>query len=143
MPLLQPTLPTSPKQRRFWITPDGSATSLAIACAAQQHDGLLVVAARDNLRARQWEDELAVFAGDLPVLHFPDWETLPYDLFSPHPEIVSQRIATLYRLSGVRRGILIVPVSTLMQRLAPRSYITGSGLAVHQGQTLDMEAEQR
>src|SRR5690625_1309924 len=143
MPLLDTPLPTSPKQRRFWITPDGSASALAIAEAARRHDGLLVVAARDNLRARQWEDELAVFAGDLPVLHFPDWETLPYDLFSPHPDIVSQRIATLYRLSSVVRGILIVPVDTLMQRLAPRSYITGSGLAVRQGQTLDLDAEQR
>ncbi|HET7268232.1 MAG TPA: transcription-repair coupling factor [Oleiagrimonas sp.] len=143
MPLLDTPLPSSPKQRRFWITPDGSASALAIAEAARRHDGLLVVVARDNLRARQWEDELAVFADDLPVLHFPDWETLPYDLFSPHPEIVSQRISTLYRLSGVRRGILIVPVGTLMQRLAPRSYITGSGLSVRQGQTLDLDAEQR
>ncbi|HEX7340857.1 MAG TPA: transcription-repair coupling factor [Rhodanobacteraceae bacterium] len=143
MSLLQSPLPTSPKQRSYWITPDGSAGALAIACAAYAHDGLLVVTARDNLRARQWEDELAVFASDLPVLHFPDWETLPYDLFSPHPEIVSQRIATLYQLSSVRRGILIVPVGTLMQRLAPRSYLAGSGLAVRVGQTLQLDAEQR
>ncbi|HEX7338585.1 MAG TPA: transcription-repair coupling factor, partial [Rhodanobacteraceae bacterium] len=143
MLLLNPSLPTTAKQRRFWVTPDGSASALAIASAARQHDGLLVVAARDNLRARQWEDELAVFADEMPVLHFPGWETLPYDLFSPHPEIVSQRIATLYRLAGVERGILIVPVGTLMQRLAPRSYITGSGLAVRVGEKLDLEAEQR
>ncbi len=73
------------------------------------------------------EAELAVFAGsDLEVLQFPDWETLPYDLFSPHPDIVSQRIATLYRLPTLKRGVLVVPVATLMQRLAPRSYIAGS-----------------
>jgi transcription-repair coupling factor (superfamily II helicase) len=117
--------------------------ALAVAEAAQAHDGLVVVVARDNLRAHLLEDELAVFAGSLPVLHFPDWDTLPYDLFSPHPEIVSQRIATLYRLPATRRGVLIVPVTTLMQRLAPQRYIGGSGLSVRVGQRFDLAAEQR
>lgn len=143
MPLLNTPLPTSPKQRRFWITPEGSAASLAVAEAAHRHDGLLVAVTRDSLRARQLEDELAVFASELPVLHFPDWETLPYDLFSPHPQIISRRIATLYRLPSVEHGILIVPAAMLMQRLAPRSYIAGSGLAVSQKQKLDLDAEQR
>lgn len=143
MPLLDPSLPTVPKQRRYWATPPGAAVSLAIAEAAHKHDGLLIVVARDNLQARQLEAELGSFAADLPVLHFPDWETLPYDLFSPHPQIVSRRIATLYRLPAVERGILIVPAATLMQRLAPRHYIAGSGLAVTTGQTLDLEAEQK
>ena len=143
MSLIQPPLPVSPKQRRFWITPDGSAASLAVAEAARRHDGLLVAVTRDSLGARQLQDELGVFAGDMPVLHFPDWETLPYDLFSPHPQIISQRIATLYRLPAIERGVLIVPAPVLMQRLAPRSYLTGSGLAVRQGQTLELDAEQR
>lgn len=142
MSLINTPLPTSPKQRRFWATPDGSAASLAIAGAAQQHDGLLVVVTRDSLHARQLEDELGVFASHLPVLHFPEWETLPYDLFSPHPQIISQRISTLYRLPSIKRGILIVPAPMLMQKLAPRSYIAGSGLAVDQGQHLDLETEQ-
>ncbi len=143
MSLLNTLLPTSPKQRRFWITPDGSASSLAVAEAARRHDGLLVAVTRDSLRARQLEDELGVFADESPVLHFPDWETLPYDLFSPHPQIISQRIATLYQLPSTERGILIVPAPMLMQRLAPRRYITGSGLAVRHGQTLELDAEQR
>lgn len=141
-PLLKPPLPTTIKHRRFWAAPHGSALALVVAEAAREHDGVLVVVARDNLRAHQLEDELKVFAGELPVLHFPDWETLPYDLFSPHPEIISQRIATLYRLPATRRGVLIVPVATLMQRLAPRSYVAGSGLAVQCGQTMEIESEQ-
>ncbi|NII09082.1 transcription-repair coupling factor [Oleiagrimonas sp. C23AA] len=141
--LIAPTLPSSPKQRAFWVTPHGSAKALAVIEAARAHNGLVVAVTRDNLRAHQLEDELAVFAGDLPVLHFPDWETLPYDLFSPHPEIVSQRVATLHRLPSVKRGVLVVPVATLMQRLAPRSYIAGSGLSLQLGQTLDLQAEQR
>ncbi len=127
-----PPLPTTPKQRRYWTPPHGSARALLIAEAARTHDGLLVAVARDTQRAQALEAELKIFAGGLPVLHFPDWETLPYDVFSPHPEIVSQRIATLYRLPGVKRGVLVVPVATLMQRIAPRAHITGSGLVLAQ-----------
>ncbi|MGA7438356.1 MAG: transcription-repair coupling factor, partial [Luteibacter sp.] len=110
---------------------------------ARAHEGLLVVVARDTRSADNLESELGVFAGELPVLHFPDWETLPYDVFSPHPEVVSQRIATLYRLPSVKRGVLVVPVATLMQRIAPRTHITGSGLVLRKGQKLDISAEQR
>jgi transcription-repair coupling factor (superfamily II helicase) len=138
-----PPLPTTPKQRRFWTPPHGSARALLVAEAAQSHDGLLVVVTRDTQRAHALEDELRIFAGSLPVLHFPDWETLPYDVFSPHPEIVSQRVATLYQLPSVKRGVLVVSAATLMQRIAPRTHITGSGLMLRKGQKLDIASEQR
>ena len=138
-----PPLPSTPRHRRFWTPPHGSSRALLIAQSAREHAGLLVAVTRDTQRASALEDELRLFAGDLPVLHFPDWETLPYDIFSPHPEIVSQRIATLYRLPSVQRGVLVVPVATLMQRIAPRSHITGSGLVLAKGQKLDMATEQR
>jgi len=142
-PILLPTLPTTPKHRRYWTPPHGSARALLVAEAARAHAGLLVAVTRDTQRAHALEDELRLFAGDLPVLHFPDWETLPYDIFSPHPEIVSQRIATLYSLPSTSRGVLVVPVATLMQRIAPHSHVTGSGLVLRKGQKLDMSAEQR
>ncbi|MBQ4853247.1 transcription-repair coupling factor [Rhodanobacter sp. B2A1Ga4] len=142
-PIKHPPLPTTPKQRRYWTPPHGSARALLLAEAARTHDGLLVVVARDTQRAQALESELKIFAGGLPVLHFPDWETLPYDAFSPNPEIVSQRIATLYQLPNVKRGVLVVPVATLMQRIAPRSHITGSGLVLAKGQKLDLASEQR
>ena len=138
-----PPLPTTPKQRRYWTPPHGSARALLIAEAARTHDGLLVAVTRDTQRAQALEAELKIFAGGLPVLHFPDWETLPYDVFSPHPEIVSQRIATLYQLPNVKRGVLVVPVATLMQRIAPRTHITGSGLVLAKRQKLDLVVEQR
>jgi transcription-repair coupling factor (superfamily II helicase) len=141
--LPHPPLPTTPKQRRYWAPPDGSARALLIAETARSHTGLVVAVTRDTQRARALEDELRVFGGGLPVLHFPDWETLPYDVFSPHPEIVSQRIATLYRLPTIQRGVLVVPVATLMQRIAPRSHITGAGLVLDKGQKLDLAQEQR
>ena len=138
-----PPLPTTKKHRRYWTPPYGSARALVIAEAARAHAGLLVAVTRDNLRARTLESELEIFAGDLPVLHFPDWETLPYEAFSPHPAVVSQRIATLYRLPGLARGMLVVPIATLMQRIAPRSHIEGAGLMLDKGQKFDIAAEQR
>jgi len=142
--IIKPPLPTSIKQRRYWNAPHGSALALALAETGRVHSGVVVAVARDTHAAHALEAELGVFAGaDLDVLHFPDWETLPYDLFAPHPDIVSQRIATLYRLPAVNRGVLVVPVATLMQRLAPRSYIAGSGLVLTLGQKLDLAAEQR
>ena len=142
-PINHPPLPTTPKHRRFWTAPHGSARALLVAEAAQSHGGLVVVVTRDTQRAHALEDELHIFAGSLPVLHFPDWETLPYDVFSPHPDIVSQRIATLYQLPDVKRGVLVVSAATLMQRIAPRTHITGSGLMLSKGQKLDLAAEQR
>jgi transcription-repair coupling factor (superfamily II helicase) len=141
--LPRPPLPANAKTRRYWAVPHGSAWAMEVAEAARAHEGLLVVVVRDTRSADALESELGVFAGELPVLHFPDWETLPYDVFSPHPEVVSQRIATLYRLPSVKRGVLVVPVATLMQRIAPRTHITGSGLVLRKGQKLDISAEQR
>ncbi|HQX66331.1 MAG TPA: transcription-repair coupling factor, partial [Dokdonella sp.] len=142
--LLQSSLPSSPKQRRQWNTPHGSALALALAEAGSRHPGLVVVVTRDTHAAHALESEIAIFAGDgLEVLQFPDWETLPYDLFAPHPDIVSQRVSTLHRLPGLGRGVLVVPIATLMQRLAPRSFITGSGLVLAGGQHFDLAAEQR
>ncbi|TLY51594.1 MAG: transcription-repair coupling factor [Gammaproteobacteria bacterium] len=147
--LLHPPLPVDVKQRRYWNAPHGSALALAIAASARAHAGVVVAVARDTHAAHTLEGDLRAFvagaagADAIEVLHFPDWETLPYDLFPPHPEIVSQRIAALYRLPTTRRGVLIVPASTLMQRLAPRSFIGGSSLVLALKQTLDLASEQR
>ena len=138
-----PPLPRAANQRKTWSPPAGSSLALLLTWTARAHAGVVVAITRDTHSARALEDELQTFADDLPVLHFPDWETLPYDLFGPHPEIVSQRISTLYRLPSVRRGVLVVPVATLMQRLAPRAHIAGSGLSIARGQHFDMADEQR
>ncbi|MGB0133296.1 transcription-repair coupling factor [Dokdonella sp.] len=142
--LIPSTLPTTPKQRRQWTNPHGSALALALAEAGRRHPGLVVVLTRDTHGAHALESEIRVFADpELEVLQFPDWETLPYDLFAPHPDIVSQRVATLHRLPRLDRGVLVVPVATLMQRLAPRSYISGSSLVLDSRQHFDLGAEQR
>ena len=92
---------------------------------------MLVAVTRDTHAAHTLEAELRAFStGDTPILHFPDWETLPYDAFSPHAEIISQRVSTLYRLPSLARGLLVVPIATLMQRLAPREFMLGSNLSL-------------
>ena len=139
-----PPIPTSTRQRRYWSSPHGAGLALALAETGRAHRGIVVAVAHDTHSAHALEAELGVFAGsDLEVLQLPDWETLPYDLFSPHPDIISQRIAALYRLPSLQRGVLVVPVATLLQRLAPRSYVTGSGLVLELKQKLDIAAEQR
>ncbi|MBK5939420.1 transcription-repair coupling factor [Halochromatium roseum] len=75
----------------------------------------------------------------VPVLSFPDWETLPYDVFSPLPELVSERLLTLHRLPRLARGVLVVPVATLMQRLPPPDFVDGQSLVLAAGDRLNLE----
>ena len=115
-----------------------------LAAAAREHGRPLLLVARDNQHAHQLEGDLHTLLGndpDIPVLPLPDWETLPYDQFSPHPEIVSQRLATLHRLPTLKRGIVVVTVATLMQRLPPLNYVIGQTFDLQVGQALDLDAE--
>jgi len=143
-----PPLPRSGQQRAWWRSPASpSALAFHVATAAAAHAAPLLVVARDNHGAHQLESDLHTLLGaqqsDLPVIGFPDWETLPYDVFSPHPDIVSQRLAALHRLPTLKRGIVIVPVQTLLQRLAPLKHVVGGSFDVKVGQRLDLDAEKR
>jgi transcription-repair coupling factor (superfamily II helicase) len=114
---------------------------LAIASAACEAQRPIVAVVADMPSATALRAELAFFlrGDDLPVLTFPDWETLPYDVFSPLPELVSERLLTLHRLPMLTRGILVVPVSTLLQRLPPRDYVDGHSLVLAVGDRLDLD----
>ncbi|HEQ1704200.1 transcription-repair coupling factor [Stenotrophomonas sp. GD03701] len=142
-----PPLPRAGQLRAWWRAP-ASPTALAwyLAQAARAHDAPLLVIARDNHGANQLEADLHTLLGGnpaLPVVAFPDWETLPYDRFSPHPDIISQRLSALHRLPTLKRGLVIVPVQTLLQQLAPRSYVIGGSFDLKVGQRLDLETEKR
>ncbi|GAB3090067.1 transcription-repair coupling factor [Lysobacter terrae] len=142
-----PPLPQGGQSRAWWRAPASpSALAFHIAAAAAAHDGPILAIARDNHGANQLESDLRTLLGsdaNLPVLPFPDWETLPYDQFSPHPDIVSQRLAALHRLPSLARGIVVVPVQTLLQRLAPLKHVVGGSFDVRVGQRLDLDAEKR
>ncbi|MEF3081939.1 transcription-repair coupling factor [Luteimonas sp. SMYT11W] len=145
--IASPPLPTAGHARAWWRAPASrSALAWAVLQAARTHDGPLLLVARDNHGAQQLEHDLRTLGGEdheLPVVPFPDWETLPYDRFSPHPDIVSQRLAALHRLPALKRGIVVVPVQTLMQRLAPVRHVSGASFDLEVGQTLDLDAEKR
>ncbi len=119
----------------------GCAQSFAIANLALHKKNPVVVIASDVNQAQQLQHELNFFvSGKCKILELPDWETLPYDIFSPHQDIISQRLTTLYQLSDMQSGdILILPVSTLLQRLPPKSYIKSQVLILKQNQSLDLD----
>ncbi|MDD1621991.1 MAG: transcription-repair coupling factor [Methylococcaceae bacterium] len=133
-------LPQNPEQTVVWTGLNGCGDSLALATAIAQEKRLLVIVTPDTQTALRLEHELSFFLDNAyPILQFPDWETLPYDVFSPLPEIISERIRTLALLPETKRGALIVPVSTLMQRLAPREHILAHSFAIEVGGTLNLE----
>ncbi len=143
-PCFHPTLP-EPARRPVvkWGKLYGAAAALAIAeAAAQRRTGPLIVIAQNTRDAealgRRNSPSLPGPASTVRV--FPDLETLPYDSFSAHPDITSARLATLAELPRARRGVWLVAVDTLLQRLAPRSYVEAYSLKVHVGETLDLGA---
>jgi transcription-repair coupling factor (superfamily II helicase) len=141
MTLLAPLLPSSQAPIVRWGRLYGAAPALAIAEASVQTAGPLIVIAQSSRDAEALGDEIRFFAGPgLPIRVFPDLETLPYDSFSAHPDITSARLATLAELPRARKGVWLVAVDTLLQRLAPRSYVEAYSLKVHVGETLDLEA---
>ncbi|MDQ2075588.1 transcription-repair coupling factor [Marinimicrobium sp. ABcell2] len=142
----QPPVSTRPGNRQHWGQLHGAAQALAIVSAARAYDGLSLVITPDTSGALRLESELRFFSADdpgLPVLHLADWETLPYDSISPHQDIISERLNTLYRLPRTQRGILVVPVNSILQRLMPQDYLIGNSLMLSPGEQLDMEAMRR
>ncbi len=116
----------------------GSADALALArLAAEEHPVALVSATAQD--AQRLLDEIAWFAPGLRACLLPDWETLPYDQFSPHQDLVSERLATLYRIQRGDFDIAIVPAPTALVRLCPPSYIAGRTFQLKTRERLSLE----
>jgi transcription-repair coupling factor (superfamily II helicase) len=136
----------SPLRARFndgpsnWTGLFGSSSALALLSAAHAFDGIVLVVTRSSHQSHLLEQDIRLFSdGTLPVLHFPDHETLPYDPFSPHPDIIAERLSTLSSLASLNKGLLLVPIATLMQRLPPRSHTLGRNIQLKTGQALVIE----
>ena len=129
-------------QRTAWRGLTGSAPGLAIARFADQYQGLILVVTSDSAESYRLESEIRFYRTnqELEVLIFPDWETLAYDPFSPHPDIISERLNTLSTLPGLSRGVLIVPVRTLMQRLPPESFLAAHSLILDKSQHFEIQS---
>ncbi|AZR42513.1 transcription-repair coupling factor [Marinobacter salarius] len=150
--LVAPVAPVKAADHRIWGQLHGSSDALAICESARAHQGLTLVITRsteESIRLEQSmrfylglptdEDQPAITPDGLELLSLPDWETLPYDLFSPHQDITSRRIRALHRLPTTNHGVLVVPARTLMHRLPPVSYLQGNTLLLEVGQSLDID----
>ncbi|MBT8137496.1 MAG: transcription-repair coupling factor [Gammaproteobacteria bacterium] len=117
----------------------GCAASLALVEAAGNHAGPLLVVGHDVRQVERLLTELRFFAGEhLPVLEFADLENLPYDIFSPHPDIISRRLSTLARLPTLERGIVVASAAAMLQRLPPVEYVTSGSLLCRRGDNFDL-----
>ena len=144
--IYNPPLPQDINFASHWQQTFGSATSLALANAAANSEGPLLLICQDNESVEQFKRELRYFCGKLPnradplqVFSLPDWETLPYDNFSPHQDIVSDRLSALYHLPDLQQGILVTSIGSLMHKLPPKKYIRGNSLDLVVGQQLSIQ----
>lgn len=128
------SIPTKPGQRLRLNNLQQDSIALVLSEITNQYTGVILAITPDNLTASRLEAAVKFFSPELTVLSFPDWETLPYDHFSPHQDIISQRLSTLAQLSHVDRALLLVPMTTLMQRLAPVHYIQATSLMISCGE---------
>ncbi|WP_410687834.1 transcription-repair coupling factor [Avibacterium paragallinarum] len=125
-------LPTQSNDHKILANVIAGSDTLALAEIAQSHQGLTVVVTPDTRSAVRLSKVLAEFVAQ-PVTFFPDWETLPYDSFSPHQDIISSRLSALFHLQNAKNGIFILPISTLMQKVCPTEYLQHNVLLIKKG----------
>jgi len=131
-------IPTQPNDHKILGNVLTGADALAVSEIAEQYDGLTVVVAPDTKSAVRLSQVLPDLTSQ-PVQFFPDWETLPYDSFSPHQEIISSRLSALFHLQNTKKGIFVLPISTLMQRVCPPKYLQHNVLLIKKGDRLVIE----
>ena len=138
--VFSPKIPHKSQHILLWSGLNGCADALALASAIKNEKRLFVIITADSQTALRLERELAFFLNDeYPILQFPDWETLPYDVFSPLPEIISERLKTLALLPQTKQGAIVVPLATLMYRLAPREHVLAHSFALEVGGQFNLE----
>ncbi|MDP1934262.1 MAG: CarD family transcriptional regulator, partial [Nitrosomonas sp.] len=116
---------------------DGSSDALFLAQLAQQAKPVTIITA-NALDAQKLLEEIPYFAPELRAHLLPDWETLPYDTFSPHHDLVSERLATLYQVMNGACDVLIAPLTTALYRMLPREYLAAHTFFLKQGEVLDL-----
>lgn len=128
-----------PGQRHQLALPPGSGDAWLLADLARASQQTIVVLCADPLTAQRLKDEINLFAPDLRIRQLPDWETLPYDSFSPHQDLISERLRTLHALMQKEVDVLTVPVTTALYRLAPPSFLAAYTFSFRQGDKLNEE----
>ena len=142
LPPLAPTIPAAGQRVRLAALPEsGDSLALAqLALAAHAQRRTLAIVCADALATSRLAAEIAWLAPELAISVFPDWETLPYDHFSPHQDLVSERLATLYRITRGECDVALVAAQTALYRLAPQSFLAAHTFFLTQGEKLDVDA---
>ncbi|MCM5681528.1 transcription-repair coupling factor [Schlegelella sp. S2-27] len=134
-------IPSIAPGKRFTLPrPPGSADALLLAQFARQQAASkapVAIVTAEPADAQRLNDELAFFAPELRCAVFPDWETLPYDTFSPHQDLISERLATLWRMRQGDVDVVLLPASTALVRLAPPSFMAAYTFHFKQKEKLD------
>ncbi|MEQ1835527.1 MAG: transcription-repair coupling factor [Candidatus Nitrotoga sp.] len=115
----------------------GSSDALALAQYAELHIPLVVIAA-SALEAQRLVEEIPFFSPELRVHLLPDWETLPYDHFSPHQDLISERLATLHHIRSQSCDVIVVPITTALYPLSPVEYLAAFTFFLKCGEKLDI-----
>ena len=131
----QPDIPTQPNDHKILGNVLPGSDAVALSEIAEQNQNLTVVVTPDTRSAVRLSRVLSELSSQNVCL-FPDWETLPYDTFSPHQEIISSRLSALFHLQNAKKGIFLLPISTLMQRLCPPQYLQHNVLLIKKGDRL-------
>ncbi len=119
---------------------DGHALAeLALKLKAEKPTQTLVIISANGFDAQRLLEEIPYFAPNLSVNLLPDWETLPYDQFSPHPDLISERLTTLYQITQQACDVIIVPLSTALIRMSPKAYLSANSFMLKKGQKLDTD----
>ena len=141
-----PVLPVTAYESVYWHESHGATTSMALAEAARNAPGPLLLICANSEQVERSQREIQYFLGNsdangasLPVLGLPDWETLPYDSFSPHQDIISDRLQTLFNLPALEQGIVVLSITSLMHLLPPSKYIAANSLDLKKGQSIQIE----
>ncbi|PIQ11982.1 MAG: transcription-repair coupling factor [Hydrogenophilales bacterium CG_4_9_14_3_um_filter_59_35] len=129
----------APGSRKRYASLQGSSDALALAQLAGQKRPLIILT-ETAADAQRLHDEIPYFAPALSVHLLPDWETLPYDQFSPHQDLISERLATLYQISQNACDVAIIPATTALYRLPPREFLAAHTFFLKQGAQLDLDA---
>ena len=135
------TLPEAGQPAAQWPRLPEPATALALVELAETRHGPVIAVCANESEAYRLEGELRFFAPDpLPILHLPDTEVLPYDAFSPHQELVSDRMGALAALPALERGIVVTTTESLLLRMPPREWLQARRFALAEGDHLDPQA---
>lgn len=136
---IQENLPTKPQDHRFFGNVPQGANAYLIEHVLSNLDRFCLCITKDSQQALEIEQSLKFYSERKDdIFIFPDWETLPYDTFSPHEDIISQRLKTLSLLPFLKQGILILPLSTLIHRVAPKNFLQGHSFSLKVGQAFDI-----